>query len=277
MSDNNAPAAPALTGLASDTGGSVAAGRIVAAGRSILLPTGFAAAICIGWELFVDLYGVRPAILPAPSRVVTTMFAQWDILFENAIPTTLETLGGFALSVVFGTLLAVALVYSRVAREVLYPNIVLFQLIPKIAVAPLFILWLGIDWPSRLAISLFIAFFPIVISTATGLLSADPSLLRLCRSLGASEWQTFTRVRLPSALPFVFNGMKISMTLAIIGVIVGEFITSQQGLGYIILFAGSKLETALVMAALLMLCVVGLVLYGAVAALEWLVMRRYGA
>lgn len=277
VAEDDNRAAAALPTLAGGADAALVTGRLVAAGRTILFPIGFAAVLCLIWELVCDLYGVRPAILPAPSRIVHTMFAQWDILFENAIPTTLETLGGFALSVVFGTLLAVALVYSRLIREVLYPNIVLFQLIPKIAVAPLFILWLGIDWPSRLAIALFIAFFPIVISTATGLMSADPSLLRLCRSLGASEWQTFARVRLPSALPFVFNGMKISMTLAIIGVIVGEFITSQQGLGYIILFAGSKLETALVMAALLMLCVVGLVLYGLVSAVEWAVMRRYGA
>lgn len=156
------------------------------------------------------------------------------------------------------------------------PNMVIFQLISKIAVAPLFILWLGIDWPSRLAIALFVAFFPVVISTTSGLTSADASLVRLCRSLAASEWQIFTRVRLPSALPFVFNGMKISMTLAIIGVVVGEFITSQQGLGYLILFAGSKLETALIMASLLVLCAVGLLLYGAVAAIEWFVMRIYG-
>ena len=99
----------------------------------------------------------------------------------------------------------------------------------------------------------------------------------MCRSLGANEWQTFKRVRLPSSLPFVFNGMKISMTFAIIGVIVGEFITSQQELGYVILFAGSKLETALVMAAILVLCIVGLVLYAAVCAVEWLVMRRFRA
>lgn len=247
------------------------------ASRSILLPVGFFLAVCATWEFVCDFYGVRPVILPAPSRIVVTLWRAWDILFENAIPTTLETLGGFALSVVCGSALAIVMVYSRAARELLYPNIVLFQLIPKIAVAPLFILWLGIEWQSRVAISLFIAFFPIVISTVAGLLSADPSLLRLCRSLGASEWQMFMRVRLPSALPFVFNGMKISMTLSIIGVIVGEFITSQQGLGYIILFAGSRLETALVMAALLMLCVVGLLLYGAVAAIEWVVMRRYGA
>jgi NitT/TauT family transport system permease protein len=275
MSGGSSPEIKSLAAL--EPVGSSAQGWLLNASRSILLPSGLFLAACAVWEFVCDFYGVRPVILPAPSRVVTTLFGAWDILFDNAIPTTLETLGGFALSVAFGSMLAIAMVYSRLAREVLYPNIVLFQLIPKIAVAPLFILWLGIEWQSRVAISLFIAFFPIVISTVAGLLSADPSLLRLCRSLGASEWQTFMRVRLPSALPFVFNGMKISMTLSIIGVIVGEFITSQQGLGYIILFAGSRLETALVMAALLMLCVVGLLLYGAVAALEWIVMRRYGA
>jgi NitT/TauT family transport system permease protein len=275
MSGGNSPEVQSMAAL--DPAGGSAQKRFANASRSILLPLGFFLAVCGVWEFVCDFYGVRPVILPAPSRIVSTLWMAWDILFENAIPTTLETLGGFALSVVFGAALAIAMVYSRVARELLYPNIVLFQLIPKIAVAPLFILWLGIEWQSRVAISLFIAFFPIVISTVAGLLSADPSLLRLCRSLGASEWQMFMRVRLPSALPFVFNGMKISMTLSIIGVIVGEFITSQQGLGYIILFAGSRLETALVMAALLMLCAVGLLLYGAVAAVEWVVMRRYGA
>jgi NitT/TauT family transport system permease protein len=275
MYGRDSPEAQSIAAL--DPAAGTAQKRLANASRSILLPVGFFLAVCAAWEFVCDFYGVRSVILPAPSRIVLTLWRAWDILFENAIPTTLETLGGFVLSVFCGSALAIVMVYSRAARELLYPNIILFQLIPKIAVAPLFILWLGIEWQSRVAISLFIAFFPIVISTVAGLLSADPYLLRLCRSLGASEWQMFMRVRLPSALPFVFNGMKISMTLSIIGVIVGEFITSQQGLGYIILFAGSRLETALVMAALLMLCVVGLLLYGAVAAIEWLVMRRYGA
>ena len=124
--------------------------------------------------------------------------------------------------------------------------------------------------------ALFIAFFPIVISTVSGLQAADPAILRLCESLDASRWQVFFKVRLPYSLPFLFNGMKISMTLAIIGVIVGEFITSQQGLGYIILFAGSRLETATVMAALLVLCTVGLALYGLVGLVERVVMTKFG-
>jgi NitT/TauT family transport system permease protein len=250
---------------------------IIEAGRAISLPIAAALAVLALWEFICHFYAIRPVLLPAPSLIFSTMLRTSSILWDNAIPTTVETVGGFVLSAALGFALAVIMLYSKLMRDVLYPNIVVFQLIPKIAVAPLFIMWLGIQWQSRLAIAVFIAFFPIVISTWSGLISTDPSLLRMCRSLGANEWQIFKRVRLPSSLPFVFNGMKISMTFAIIGVIVGEFITSQQGLGYVILFAGSKLETALVMAAILVLCIVGLILYGTVCAVEWLVMRRFGA
>jgi NitT/TauT family transport system permease protein len=250
---------------------------IIEAGRAISLPIAAALAVLALWEFICHFYAIRPVLLPAPSLIFSTMLRTSGILWDNAIPTTMETVGGFVLSAALGFALAVIMLYSKLMRDVLYPNIVVFQLIPKIAVAPLFIMWLGIEWQSRLAIAVFIAFFPIVISTWSGLAATDPSLLRMCRSLGASEWQMFKRVRLPSSLPFVFNGMKISMTFAIIGVIVGEFITSQQGLGYVILFAGSKLETALVMAAILVLCIVGLILYGTVCAVEWLVMRRFGA
>lgn len=244
--------------------------------RRIGLPIAAVMVFIVLWDATVRIYGFRPAVLPTPGEVLYELFRQREILIANAVPTTVETLSGFALSVVLGTILGILLTYSRIARDALYPNVVLFQLIPKVAVAPLFMLWLGIDWPSRLAIALFIAFFPIVLSTTSGLNSADPALLRLCRSLTASEMQIFFKVRLPSSLPFIFNGMKISMTLAIIGVIIGEFITSQDGLGYVILFAGSRLDTGLVIAAILVLCAVGLVLYGIVAVAEHLVSRKYG-
>jgi len=245
--------------------------------RKTVLPIATAAVFLLAWEIFVDAAGVRPAILPAPSGVFAAAWANRGILIANAIPTTIETVAGFILSVVLGGLLGALLTYSGLVRDALYPNVVLFQLIPKVAVAPLFMLWLGIGWESRVVIALFIAFFPIVISTVSGLNAADAAILRLCESLAASRWQIFSKVRMPYSLPFLFNGMKISMTLAIIGVIVGEFITSQQGLGYIILFAGSRLETATVMAALLVLCAVGLGLYGLVALAERLIMTRYGS
>jgi NitT/TauT family transport system permease protein len=245
--------------------------------RKATLPTAMAALLLVLWEVFVDVSGISPIILPAPSSIMQAVWIHRGILMENAIPTTLESIGGFALSVILGGLLGVLLTNSSLARDALYPNVILFQLVPKVAVAPLFILWLGIGWESRLAISLFIAFFPIVISTVAGLNATDPAILRMCNSLAASPWQIFFKVRLPYSLPFLFNGMKISMTLAIIGVIVGEFITSQRGLGYIVLFAGSRLETTIVMAALLVLCTVGLLLYGLVALAEHIIMIKYGS
>lgn len=252
------------------------AGHAIDLVRRVAQPAGAAVAVLVVWEIVVRAYEIRPVLLPAPSAIFAAIVAQWQTLLQNAIPTAVESLGGFLLSVVLGGLLGVLLTFSKVARDSLYPNVVLFQLIPKVAVAPLFMLWLGIDWQSRVAIAFFIAFFPIVISTVAGLNAVDPTLLRLFRSLTATEWQIFFKVRLPTSLPFVFNGMKISMTLAIIGVIVGEFVTSQHGLGYIILFAGSRLETALVLAAILVLCAVGLLLYGVVALTEHLIMTKYG-
>lgn len=244
--------------------------------RKIAQPVAAAAVFLLAWEILVRAYQIKPAFLPPPSAILLAMAAQWEILLKNAVPTALESLGGFLLSVVVGVMLGALLTFSRASRDYLYPNVVLFQLVPKVAVAPLFMLWLGIDWQSRVAIAFFIAFFPIVISTVSGLNAVDPTLLRLFRSLTANEWQVFMKVRVPMSLPFVFNGMKISMTLAIIGVIVGEFVTSQRGLGYIILFAGSRLETALVLAAILVLCIVGLLLYGIVALAEHLIMKKYG-
>ena len=141
----------------------------------------------------------------------------------------------------------------------------------------MFIIWLGIDFESRVTFSLFITFFPMLIATIAGLDNVDRDMIRLCRSLGASEWQIMFRVRFPYSLPFIFSGMKISITLAIIGVVVGEFITSQAGLGYLILFASSRQETALTLAAIIMLCIVGLLLYGTIVLGERLMTRWYGA
>ena len=232
--------------------------------------------VLIGWELISRLSGISRVILPAPSVIIGVASRRFGFLLDQAVPTTLQTLAGFFLSVVFGGLLGVLMTYQRLAHDALYPNVILFQLVPKVAVAPLFMLWFGIGWEARVAVSMFIGFFPIVISTVTGLSAADPTLLRLFRSLTATPMQIFLKVRLPSSLPFVFNGMKVSITLAIIGVIVAEFITSQEGLGYVILFAGSRMDTPMVMAAISMLCFIGLTLYGLVALAERIILAHYG-
>src|SRR5258706_3148884 len=245
--------------------------------RTVLLPLGFAVLSIAAWELVCRVAKISPVLLAPPSAVWHVLATNWPILLQQAIPTTIETVVGFGLATGLGIVLGIAITVSVRVREALYPNIVLFQLVPKIALAPLFIVWLGIGSPSRLTFAVFIAFFPIVVSTAAGLVSAKPEAIRLCRALTASEAQIFRLVRFPFAVPYIFAGMKIGVTMAMTGVIVGEFITAQAGLGYIIMFGSSAAETALVLAAIAMLCVIRLVLYGALALGELAMKRWYGS
>ncbi len=245
-------------------------------GRALLLPLAVAFAVLAAWQIAVKWAGIPEVILPSPTSILALVIDKQDILLRHAIPTTLESAGGFLLASIFGILIAILLTYSEIARQALFPNLVFFQLIPKIALAPLFIMWLGIGSQSRLAFSVFISIFPIIIASTAGLSSADPNAVRLCRSLTASEWQIFTSVRFPSALPYIFSGMKIGITLSIIGVIIGEFITSQRGLGYLIIFATSRADTVVAMASIAVLCASGLLLYGAVALAEKITDRKYG-
>ena len=192
------------------------------------------------------------------------------------MPTTLDTLMAFFTASVLGVGLAIAITYAPLLGEMLYPNLVLFQLIPKVALAPSFVVWLGIGSGSRVASATFVSFFPVVISAAVGFANTEASAVRLCRSLTASEWQCFAMVRFPFALPAIFSGMKIAITMAVIGVIIAEFISAQAGLGFYILYASSRMETAVIFAALFVLCVIGLALFGAVALAEEVVRRSYG-
>jgi NitT/TauT family transport system permease protein len=142
--------------------------------------------------------------------------------------------------------------------------------------APLFVVWLGITSESRVVFAAFVSFFPIVISAVVGFASTEQSALRLCRALTASKWQSFMMVRFPFALPAIFSGLKIAMTMAVIGVIIGEFISAKAGLGYFILYSSSRMETGLIFAALFILCLIGIALFGAVALAEKFVRRSYG-
>jgi NitT/TauT family transport system permease protein len=245
--------------------------------RAVALPLGLAMLVLASWQIIVMAAKIPPVILPAPIAIGQYIVSRFDILMTHAVPTTLESLAAFVLAAMLGVALAILISYSTVAREALYPNLVFFQLIPKIALAPLFIIWLGIGPQSRIAFGVFIAFFPVVIATTAGLTSVDKSMLRLCRSLTATEWQVFTHVRFPAALPHIFSGMKIAITLAIIGVIIGEFITAQAGLGYLIVFATARADTEVSMAAIVVLCVCGLLLYGLVALAERIANRIYTA
>jgi NitT/TauT family transport system permease protein len=270
------------TGIGTETGAIIAAPALqketgLANLRGIALPVALAAIVLVGWQLAVTLGHIPPVILPSPVSITKYIIDRYDILLMHAIPTTLESAAAFVLATLLGMALAIIITYSQIAREALYPNLVFFQLIPKIALAPLFIIWLGIGSQSRIAFSVFIAFFPIVIATTAGFANVDKGMLRLCRALTASEWQIFTSVRFPAALPHIFSGMKIAITLAIIGVIIGEFITAQAGLGYLIIFATARADTEISMAAIVVLCICGLLLYGLVALGETIANRFYSA
>jgi NitT/TauT family transport system permease protein len=243
----------------------------------VALPIGSLVVLLLAWETLVDLYRVPPAILPPPSQVGRVLVTAHALFLEHTWPTTMETLLGFLLGAGVGIAFAIAITYSPVVREAIYPLLVILQITPKVALAPLFVVWLGIGSSSRLVFALFISFFPITIAAATGLTHVDRYMLRLARSLTATEWQVFTNIRIPSALPHIFAGLKVGVTLALIGVIVGEFITAQAGLGYLIIFASSRAETAAILAAITVLCVIGLVLYALVALAERAVLGRYHA
>jgi NitT/TauT family transport system permease protein len=241
----------------------------------LALPIGTAVLFLLAWQAIAVFGGISPVILPPPTMIFDQLVTLFPLIMKHTIPTTYETLLAFLISIPLGIALAAFMVYSTTAYRALYPNVIFFQLIPKIALAPLFIVWLGIGAPSRITFSIFICFFPILVATAAGLQSVDTNMLRLCRSLRMSDWQVLMRVRFPSSPPFIFSGMKVAVTLAVIGVVVGEFIASQAGLGYLILLASSRQQTDLALACITVLCVVGLLLYGIVALAEKVVRKIY--
>jgi NitT/TauT family transport system permease protein len=242
---------------------------------SVALPVLTAALILLIWQASVAIWAIRPVILPAPSDVVRQLWGGWADIVHEALYTAVESACACALSGLLGGAVAALLASSPLIREALYPNLVAFQLIPKIALAPLFVIWLGIDAPSRLTFAVFISFFPVAIGTLTGLLGTDPNAVRLCRSLTATPSQIFRQVQVPYALPFFFSGLKVAATLSVIGIIIGEFISSKRGIGSYILLAGSRAETARIFAALTVLCAIGLAQYGLIAFLEHRVRKAW--
>jgi len=224
-------------------------------------------AILVLWEIVVVVFGVREIILPRPSRILLVMIEERSLLLRNMWVTLYEILVGFALSVVVGIGLAVAIVHFRILEKTLYPLIVAFQNVPRVAVGPLLVIWLGSGIASKSILVLLVCFFPIVVNTAAGLKDVRQEMINLLLALRATRSQVFWKVRLPNAFPYIFSGMKIAITLAVIGAIIGEFIAAEQGLGLIIMVATAGLNTPLVMAAIAVLVVMGGGLYAAMSVL----------
>lgn len=233
------------------------------------LAAGVALAALVAWEAGVRAFAVPRVILPPPSEVLAEFAGpRLPELARHAVPSGLQILSGFAFASAAGVLVAVLMAQWSLLRAALQPYMVGLQVVPKIALAPLFILWFGIGFASRFAFAAFICFFPVVIATLAGLRDTPPEVIRMCRAIGASDLQVMLRVRLPFAVPYVFAGLKIAATMSVIGVVIGEFISADRGLGYLILYASSRSETPGVMAAIAVLCAIGLALYGAVALAE---------
>jgi NitT/TauT family transport system permease protein len=211
---------------------------------------------------FVCVYGNLPTVvLPTPDKVLHAFIARFDLIVSEGWVTLKETLYGFILALVVGIPMAVAVANSRALNLMFYPLLIGLQSVPKVALAPIILVWLGTGIESKLAIVWLVAFFPIIVDTVAGLRSTPRELLELARSLRASPMQIFLKVQLPAALPFIFTGAKVAITLAVIGAVIGEFVGSSEGLGFLLLSATSQLDSPLAFAALFALSFLGMFVY----------------
>lgn len=224
------------------------------------------------WEVSVWLFAVSEFLLPAPSKIFWTIVEKFVPLLQNCLVTFRETIYGFLMGLVLGVISAIMIVYSRLLQNLLYPLILVAQIVPKVAIAPLLLIWVGYGEMSKVLIAFLVSWFPIIVTTVQGMRMVQPEMLDLVKSLQASDWQIFTKVRLPNALPHFFGGLKIAITLAVIGAIIGEFVGGNTGLGYLVMVANYEVNTPFMFAALVVLSALGLVLYGVLVLLEmWLI------
>lgn len=235
--------------------------RLLVANRAIITPLLALVALVLSWELVTIVGDIPRFLLPAPSEVLVETFDRFDLLMRHAGSTLYSTVAGFLLSVIFGIGLSVLIVWSRTFEDAVYPLVVVTQVIPKVAIAPLLIVYLGFDQEPKIFLAFLISFFPMVINTTLGMKSVSVELLELLATLKASKWQVMRKVRFRRAMPYMVEGAKIAITLAVIGAIVGEFSAGGEGLGYLILSASSNLDTVLGFSALLILILLGLILF----------------
>ncbi len=235
------------------------------------------------WEGFCRIFSVPVFMVPPPSAVLEGIWSNPGIYLHHASYTLESTLLGFLLAVALGVGLAVAIVQSRFVERTLYTLLVSLNSVPKVAIAPLFILWLGTGMEPKIAIAAMIAIFAIVIDMVHGLKSVEPDMLDLGRALRGTRLKVLVKIQFPHALPSLFSGMKVGISLALIGAIVGEFVAAKRGLGYLILLSQGQFDTTTMFGAIVILALLGIVLFFAVDALERLALpwhasrRREGA
>jgi NitT/TauT family transport system permease protein len=226
------------------------------------------AAFVVLWQLAVSFLGVREYLLPSPASVLRAMFGDEIPWGRHLWVTALEIAGAFVLAGVAGVVLGAAIAWSPAMSRALTPFLVFVNTLPKVAIAPLFLMWMGYGILPNVLIGALIGFFPVVINTAVGLTQIDQDLIDLGRVFNAPKWKVFLKIRVPNAYPYILSALKVTATAAVVGAIVGEFVASQRGLGYVIITTQSSMNTPVAFAALVWISVLGLVLFGFVAALS---------
>lgn len=236
--------------------------------REVLTAVITLAVLVVLWEAAVWAFQIPSFLIPPPTAIWEEFLAKASLYATHTLVTLWETVLGFLLATVFGILLAILIVYSPLVQAIVYPVILVLQIVPKVAVAPLLLIWLGYGQPSKMTIALLLAFFPIVVNTAAGLRAVEPELLELVKVLRGNRWQEFVKIRFPSSLPFMFSGLKIGITLAVIGAIIGEFVGGNEGLGFLIVMANAQLVTTMSFASLALLSLIGVALFGLIVLVE---------
>jgi NitT/TauT family transport system permease protein len=220
------------------------------------------------WEAGVRVFKAPAYLIPAPTRIAEVFAAEFSQILYHGWFTAYEMLLGYALAVVVAIPLAIGITASQRFDRFVTPQMLFFQVVPKVAIAPLFLVWFGVGTTPKVLVAFLIAFFPIVIDAAVGLRSMSSEMRDLARSMGASKWQVFARFQLPTSLPYLFSGLKVAATLAVAGAVVGEFVGADKGLGYLLLVTNSNMETALMFATIVALTFIGLVFFYAVEFVE---------
>ena len=242
--------------------------------RSIAIILIVHVAVIALWQVLVDAFKVPKFVLPSPLDALSTLGSAKYAWVSNTAVTAVEILGGFFLGAFVGVALAVIFTWSRIIALMLLPLFVTLNMIPKVALGPLVIVWFSYGIVPNILIAFSICFFPILLTTARGLSEVEPDLLDLVKSLRGSRWTLFRKIQLPGSLPYVFSGMKVGAILAVAGAIVGEFIASERGLGYLMIQVQSSLDTPAMVMAVVLLTLLGVALYGLVLGLERLFVVR---
>jgi NitT/TauT family transport system permease protein len=242
---------------------------------SVVSPAILVLVVLLLWEAGTRAFGVAQFLLPPPSLILLSLITHAKLLLANTWITAAEIAAGFMLSIVIGVPLSLAIFLWPPFSRSVFPLLVSSQAMPKVAIAPLLLVWFGFGIVPKVLIAFLIAFFPVVINTVVGLASIEREKIYLARSMGLSAGATFVKIRLPSALPSIFAGLKISITLAVVGAVVGEFVGGDSGLGYVLMVANGSMDTALLFADLLVLTLLGVILFMLVELAERLSIHRH--